>query len=1062
MTNTFKISRKISGGTALRALALLGAGVGATALMTAPAAAQDYTSGAIGGTVNDSTGNAVAGATVTITSVSQGTTRTTTTSSTGSFLINGLPVGAYNVSVDAPDAPNWRADGVSILASQTAQINVDLAAAGGGDIVVTGSRAVASFSGATTGLNVDVADFIKDKPLQRDLTSIILLAPGTAAGDAAFGNLPSISGSSVAENAYFVNGLNTTNFDTGLGSTAIPFYFYRSVEIKASGLPAEYGRATGGIVNAVTKSGSNDFMAAIHVDWAPNFLRSIGNNRQSFTGTNVNGSLYQNSTDNANNTSNSLLVNIEAGGPIIKDRLFVYGLVQMRRATSRSNNPLLGGATGQGISYAYRDDDPFWGAKVDAYPIDSQHLEFTIYDTRATQQRADQPYSYGAGANLYNSATAVTGFSSGGLNFVGKYTGRMTDFLTVSAAYGRVRDRFDQTSIAGAGNLPYIQNASGGVVNGVSNGGLLNGQTLLGTDAPYNTERKFFRADVDILVDFLGSHHFRGGYDQETNTLNHVNVRNGGAYELSNGAITPAAFNAVLGNGGLAYILRPGGLVEVNYFNTGGTFGAKNKAYYIQDEWKPFDRLTLTLGARRDDFRVDKPSGAPIAILNKNYAPRVSAEYLLFGDKSGKLYGSYSWYYLPIASNTGFRQGAPSYYLRQRFAYGGLDSKGIPILGALATNVAGYTGTCPIALVPGKPTTNCSVTGDGSDINTTQAISSNLKATKETEITAGYQQKIGLWTFGLNYIHRTLNRTSEDSAIDAAVNAYCAANGIVPHSSTTGAAIAGGCPTIFSGFHQYVINNPGSDITVNLLANGTDINNRTVTLTAAALGYGRAKRTYDGVTFSFDRAFNGTYSFGGSYTWSKSKGNIEGGVQSDFGQADTGITQDFDQPGFVPGSYGYLPNDRRHEFKLYGSINLTDDFTIGTNTQVYSQRPLSCFGYNPVDDFANGYDAASHYCNLVLSPRGTAQKSDWYETINMSFRYNAHFGDRVITLRADVFNLLNSQAVLKRNEIGDLTGSAVLSGTTGLPIAVSPNPNYGLVTSYQAPRFVRIGADISF
>ncbi len=1058
MIKTLHSARKsLRAGTALQALALFGAGVSAVGF-AAPAAAQDYTSGAIGGTVKDDAGNAVGGATVVITSRAQGVSRSTTTNSSGTFLVNGLAPGGYDVSVQSSAGAGYKADNVRLLSSQTAQLNVQLAATGGEDIVVTGSRAVASFSGATTGLNVDVTDFINDKPLNRDLTSIILLAPGTAAGDAAFGNLPSIGGSSVAENAYFVNGLNTTNFDTGLGSSAVPFYFYRSVETKTSGLPAEYGRATGGIVNAVTKAGSNDFMAAVHVDWAPNFLRSIGRNRQSFTGVNVNGSRYQNSTDTAYNRSDSLLVNVEAGGPIIKDRLFVYGLVQMRRATSRQNNPLATGVTGQGTSFAYRDDDPFWGAKVDAYPIDSQHLEFTIYDTRATQERSDQPYSYGSGAPLYNTATAVTGFSSGGLNFVGKYTGRMTDFLTVSAAYGRVRDRFDQISIAGSGNLPFFQNASGAVVNGVANGGLLNAQQLQGTDAPYSTERKFFRADADILVDFIGSHHFRGGYDQETNTLNHVTVRNGGAYELSNGAITPAAYNAVLGNGGLAYILRPGGLVEVNYFNTGGTFGAKNKAYYIQDEWKPTDRLTLTLGARRDDFRVDKPSGAPIAILNKNYAPRISAEYQLFGDKSGKLYGSYSWYYLPIASNTGFRQGAPSYYLRQRYQYLGTDSKGLPILGNISTSYA--NGTCPIALVPGKPTTNCNVTGDGSDINTTQAISSNLKATKESEFNVGYQQKFGLWTVGLNYIHRKLDRTSEDSAIDAAVNAYCAANKIVPHSTATGAATT--CNAIFSGFHQYVINNPGKDITVNLLANGYDINNKTVTLTAAALGYGPAKRTYDGVTFSFDRASNGVYSFGGSYTWSKSKGNIEGGVQSDFGQSDTGITQDFDQPGFVAGAYGYLPNDRRHEFKLYGSINLTDDFTIGTNTQVYSQRPLSCFGYNPVDDFANGYDAASHYCNLVLSPRGTAQKSDWYETINTSFRYNVHFGDQVVTLRADVFNLLNSQAVLKRNEIGDLVGSQVLSPTTGLPIAVSPNPNYGLVTSYQAPRFVRIGVDINF
>lgn len=1059
MINSSNSVRKgLRGGAALQALALLGAGLTGSAIVAAPAAAQDYTSGAIGGTVTDEAGNGVDGATVTIVSVSQGTTRTTTSSASGAFLINGLPSGAYNVTVDSPNAPSWRADGVNLLASQTAQLSVQLAASGGEDIVVTGSRAVTSFTGTTTGLNVDVSEFIATRPLARNLTSIILLAPQTQVGDAAFGNLPSIGGSSVAENAYFVNGLNTTNFDTGLGSAQVPFYFYKSVDIKNGGYPAEYGRATGGIVNAVTKSGSNDFTAAVHVDWSPNFLRSRSPNLQSYTGTNVNGSLFQNSTDRQNDAAQSLQTTVEVGGPVIKDRLFVYGIAQFNRVTSTTNSPLAGTA------FRFKNDDPFWGAKVDAYPIDSQHFEFTIFDTRNTNERSTLPYTAAfAGANVtYGAATAITGFKAGGVNYVGKYTGRMTDWLTVSAAYGRVRDRFDQTSIAGSGNLPSFQNGSGATTFGVANGGFYNAQRLASTDSPYDTERKFFRADADVRFSLLGDHHIRGGYDQEKNVLNRVTVRNGGTFELANNAISTAAYNAVLGNAGIQYIARAadanGPIVELNYFNTGGSFSAKNQAYYIQDEWKPFDRLTLNLGARRDDFRINKPSGAPIADLKKNYAPRVGATFELFGNKSGKVYGSYGWYFLPIASNTAFRQGAPSYFFRQRYNFTGVNAQGLPILGRLVTNQGAYQTACPFALIPNGATTNCSVTGDGADINTTQAISSNLKATRESEIILGYEQTLGLWKFGLAYTHRNLDRTSEDSAIDAAVNAYCVANNI--RATPTGGGASVPCSAIFTGFHQYVINNPGSDINVNLLATGYDINNRNVTLSAAALGYGKAKRTYDAVTFTFDHRFNGLYSFGGSYTYAKSKGNIEGGVQSDFGQADTGITQDFDQPGFVPGSYGNLPNDVRHNIKLFGNISPVKEFNIGANVQVQSPRSLSCFGFNPTDVFANGYAAASHYCGGVLSPRGTAAKSNWFSTFNFQVAFSPVIGEHNVTFRADVFNLLNSKNIVKRNEIGDL--DVTTNAVTGLPATYIPNPSYNLITSYQAPRVVRLGVDISF
>ena len=318
---------------------------------------------------------------------------------------------------------------------------------------------------------------------------------------------------------------------------------------------------------------------------------------------------------------------------------------------------------------------------------------------------------------------------------------------------------------------------------------------------------------------------------------------------------------------------------------------------------------------------------------------------------------------------------------------------------------------------------------------------------KESEFIIGYEQKLGMWTLGLSYTRRQLDRIAEDSAVDAAVIAYCNENGIVPVNTTTG--VASSCETIWSGFHQYVINNPGNDIIVNLLAAGFDIDNQTVTLNAEDLGYGDPKRTYDAVTFSFDRAYDGKFSVGGSYTWSKSLGNSEGFVQSDFGQDDAGITQDFDQPGFIPGAYGYLPNDRRHKIKLYGSYSFTDQFAIGTNFQLLSPSPLSCLGFNPTDAFANVYGAASHYCNGQLSPRGTAQESDWFEQVDLSFRFNTAVAGRGLTLRADVFNLFNSQAVLSRNQVGEL--DPIYNDDTGLPETYIANPSYGAAEHLSEP-----------
>jgi hypothetical protein len=125
----------------------------------------------------------------------------------------------------------------------------------GGEIVVTGRRQILDFTANTTGAVINVGELAERVPVARDVTSVVLLSPGTAAGDTAFGNLPSINGASVSENVYYINGLNITQFRNGLGAVTVPFDFYQTVEVQNGGIPAEFGRTTGGIINATTKRG---------------------------------------------------------------------------------------------------------------------------------------------------------------------------------------------------------------------------------------------------------------------------------------------------------------------------------------------------------------------------------------------------------------------------------------------------------------------------------------------------------------------------------------------------------------------------------------------------------------------------------------------------------------------------------------------------------------------------------------------------------------------------------------------------------------------------------------
>jgi len=1034
MTTKDLRKRLLGAGSALQVLAVVGAGFAAGAIVTTPAAAQDLTAGVIAGSVTDEGGTSVAGASVTLTSQDQGFTRTARTSGSGGFRFVGLPAGRYTVVVDAEGLDSFTANDVVVQASQTSDLNIGLTSTGN-VIVVTGATIQSPFTGTTSGVSIDVQELASRVPVGRDVTNLMLLAPGTTRGDAGFDGNVSIGGSSVAENAYYINGLNITNFDNYLGGAEVPFDFYKSVEVKSGGYPAEFGRATGGIVNAVSKSGSNEFKAALHLNWQPDWLRSDA--KDLFT-CDEDGEC-QPYTNRRNDRTSSYSAIVEASGPIVKDRLFVYGLLEMRRTSQLR----IDRSSDLGVERV--SNDPFWAVKVDAFPIDNHHLEFTIFDSRKTTTQSNLGYDEDAtGAPIYSPSGATYDFQTGGVSYVAKYTGNLTSWLTVSGAYGRMRDRFNlQAADVNAGNF-YMANSSGIEINGVPNGGLMTAQTESLIDDPYSTQREFYRADADLFVNLLGDHHIRFGFDQENNTLDHRAFTAGEELLCETGWLTDTACSIGAAAGaGTRFILRPSGVVQVTYYNSGGFYDATNRAFYIQDEWKPIDGLTLSFGLRRDDFKLEKADGSTLVKLDENYAPRFGLTYDLWPDNSGKFKAFWGQYFLPVASNTAFRQASPEIYFSERYRYTGFDGNGLPILGAQIVTRPDYQSTCPFNLITGVSTGNfCAVTGSGNVPDTTVSAAHNLKATRETEWIVGYEHRLGDWTAGITYTHRNMDRSAEDMAIDRVVLNYCEANEIA------------GCEDTWSGFHQYVIANPGKDLVVNLYG----LDGREVTFTAeelAAVGFPAATRKYDAVELMVRHPWNGKWSFEANYTWSQSKGNSEGFVQSDFQQNDSGITQDFDQPGFFDGAYGYLPNHRRHRVKAWGSYAVTDSLILGANGSIESPRPLSCFGYHPGSDvtdgsFENVYGAASHYCGGVLSPRGTAQKSAWVYQLDLSARYNIEIPTgQQVTLRADVFNALNSRAVQDRYEIGDLD----------LGVA---HPNYGLARSYQTPRSVRLGMDISF
>jgi outer membrane receptor for ferrienterochelin and colicin len=1020
------LSTTMIGGAALMALVAVPA---VTVLTPTAAFAQNLTQGAVSGTVENQAGRPISGATVTLRSISQGFTRSYTTDASGGFRSVALPQGQYEVSVSAPGF-SALSDTVSVGSGGTAQLTLTLGATGGNaaeidEVVVIGvRRAISEFDATTTGLTVDVEELSRNVPIARDANAVALLAPGVTASDGAFGNIPTIGGSSAGENTYFINGLNITKFRDFTGSSVVPFEFYQTLETKTGGYSSEFGRGTGGVLNGTTKSGGNEWEFGITAYWQPDSLREDSPDTY----------LAQNRFDE---TESSDLI-FDFGGPIIQDRLFIFGLYNHRdrEATNIGTatvDPDFGaGANGTIVT----SDDPFYGAKVDFLITDDHRLEFTYFSDEQTQETRNV---FVNASGDYVGEFTPSSFEFGGSNWIARYTGVWTDWLTTSLSYG-VNEYNETASSPGDG---------GALITHISPGRPRLGTWGLGQPSLNEDERTILRADADIYANFFGAHHFRIGIDQEKlESIQELNYSGAGYNYCRPGGPISSAVNCtgdVTGGLWFRYQTYDGAgrpqRVRIRAYNNDGGWSSTQNAYYIQDSWEVTDQLTLNLGLRNESFENENIAGVAFIDLKNQWAPRLGATYDVFGDGEAKLFGFYGRYFLPVAVNTNQRLAGAEFFLSDTWSLnraGGpndLNADGIhdttdePILGSLLG-----TGTF----------------ADGTVRPISTQVDEEIDPMYVDEFILGYEQRVfGDWTMSIKGTYRELGTAIDDVAIDAAVLAYCADEGIT------------NCSSVWTGFHQYVLTNPGEDMVVTLsaadLANtslGAGATDRVVNLSAADLGFPVPERTYKAVELSLEKPFDGIWAGRFSYVWSENKGNYEGALKSDNGQTDPGLSQDFDQPGLTDNSDGFLPNHRAHTFKAFGNWQATEALNIGANLIIQSPRKFGCQGVHPTDGFAAAYGAASWFCGGVATPRGESFESEWLKTLDLTFAYDLGEvfsipGDSLV-LRADVFNVFDFQSEQDFNEFGDLTSPA------------DPDLNYARVTAYQAPRSVRFSLAYRF
>ena len=971
--------------------------------------AQSNSSGAIAGTTD-------AGATVTIENPANGFKREVTADANGAYRVGNLQTGTYKVTTKGQTRDVTVTIGGTTQGSTTDLTAIDVK--GGGVINAIDVSSVES----TTILT---AEQIAKIPVPRNITAVALLAPGTVRGDAAFGNLASFGGSSVAENAYFVNGFNITNAFANLNFGQVPFEAIAEQQVKTGGYGAEFGRSTGGVINLVTKRGTNEFHAGGNIFISPDSLDGSNPNVNTNGGINpVSGVLESprvSAFNYADTRGNQTTASVWASGALIQDRLFAYALLQYGRTTGSDTF----GNENSTTNNSFSSKQPTWVLKMDWNISDDHLLELTAFSDKNKSETVVynnvNPLAGGvrdAGRALIRTSALGTVFNeTGGTSYSLKYTGYLTDNFTLTALAGKGKSSRSNYGVTVNG----IQQTYDGNVGGAATGcpQIVDGRTVagaaiancafIGTIGSKNNEdqRDQFRVDAEWQ---LGDHLLRFGVDLDK-------------FE---------SFQAQSTEGGAQWRYQNGNVVRKRVFQTGAQVEVDSKAFYVEDKWQITDNFLAYLGLRWDSFENKNGDGQTFVKIDNQFGPRLGFAWDVNGDGKFKIYGNAGRYALPLTATVAVRGASKSLFSEQFFTYTGTD----PVTGA-------PTGTVLITNPNnGQPirylNNEFGVGKDPSSI-----ASENLKPMYQDEYILGFQAQLtDNISGGVRGIYRDLKTAIDDQCDYRPIYAYAAANGLAYNPYNPG----------FAFCHLY---NPGEDGIFNVDVDGNGTFEK-ITIPAAVLGP-KAKRTYKALEFFAEGQWD-KFFMQGSYTWAQNKGNTEGGVKSDIGQADTGTTQDFDYPELAIGSDGFLPNDRRHSFKLFGNYEINDEWSVGANILVQSGRPINCFGFlggSNTSRYANSYfscdrgnpnlpgDGAGNNGFTVVN-RGTAGRTPWTRTLDLNVAYQPSFADGKLTFKADVFNVFNEHGVTSVNEFGE--------DAAGVP---QFHRTYGNPATWQAPRQFR-------
>jgi hypothetical protein len=989
------------------------------------ALAQSIPTATINGKVS-ADGAALPGVSVTASSPNLQGTRTTVTTQTGDYLIPLLPPGNYTVKFELSGmaTANRR---VVLTAANTERIDVEMRPAAVAEAITVTAETPITAPVESTQVSANFKqDLIEALPMDRTIRSVALLSPGVNNNGPSGGNIM-ISGAMSFDSLYLVNGAIVNENLRGQPHSLFIEDAIQETTILTGGISAEYGHFTGGVVNTITKSGGNNLHGS--------FRSNLSNDKWTAL-----TPLTTEREDKLNQIHEATL-----GGPFLRDRLWFFAAGRSAKNDDiRQTVPGLARAGDQdvngnqvpigtplaAIGYPHgtkerRLEGKLTGAITNKHTLIASILDIKASETNQTGQVIMDLDSLVARRETPNSIRALN------------YNGVLTDQFFVEGQYSKKRFSF-----VGSGSSFYDL-IKGTLITDRARGTRYWSPTFRKTKEGEQRDIQDYTVKATYFVSHptFGSQEVRAGFEHFNELRRVNNYQNGSDYRIS----VP---NTIV-RGAQIFPRMPGGAtgtqtriswLPIFVLSKGSNY--TTKSLYLNDRWILNPRWSFNLGVRYDKNNAISGDHSFKIADDSAFSPRLGAHYDIFGNQRVIVNASYG-KYIGRLSEGAANDGDPA--------------------GRNASLQWDYRG----------PSIN-------NDVNTpTSALIPTDKA----------MQMIFDWFFANGGTNRRPFRTSPsvpgvDSVLDPrGVQSPATNEWTIGVGSALGTRGFVRGDLVFRRWDKFYTSY--RDVTT---GKTTDQFGTQYDLAIIRSDNGLYNRKYDAVQTQFNYRLFTPLQVGGTYTWSRLKGNLIG--------ENTGSGPLVGEEGWYPQyrqeSWNYptrfLPADQRHRARLWASYDLPSPvgtFNLSVLQQFDSGTPGSVIGSIDSRPYVTnpGYLTPPATVNYFFST--ASLKSDIITRTDLAVNYKVRLTRGIdLFIQPEIFNVFNEHGVLSFNQevltAVDCTGSSTQNPACpagGLkafnPFKETPvegvnyikGPGFGKpdsVSDFQLPRTYRFSLGIKF